>query len=510
MMQRISFSFVAVILICAALCYSQPSNRQSPSPLTCNLIDPWSVSREAGQFDVLGPMPETIAVSAFQNEVVVRAIALQAETAVDVDIVIKGDRDTSVPLELAVLGEVLIKHGGEERWIPDALITRPAAMGDLTSHVRNWPDIRDFPRLHLRPERPVILWLAMSTYDVPSGRRQTILQFTRADSSVRQTTIDLTIHPIALPRDNPIIGHTWTTYRENVELARAIRTYGINACGYYDDWDMLRREGFRFFRFSFSPSNGLPESLAVKDEEVLYYIDSIKDTIARLQLKPEEWALEIFDEPFDALAWMYVAWAARIRHLWPEARFWANPGFSATNKNFATIPGTINPMKSYVDVWCPFVEYLHKPEIMAALRETGKPLWYYTIEFAWQKPAAGGRNLPWKAWIHRLDGWSFYCLKDYGEAPWSGDHCARMYPGNTMSVWMEGLRQGVGDYKRVWLLEQGGLSREEIIGVIRGQLRPGEDSPWGGADPPTYEKIRARMDELILSARLRSDVNSNF
>lgn len=470
------------------------------SHISINIADPWSLSHEAGLADEKDNLPEALAIEAFQNDIVIRAISIGANAAVDIDIALTGDRATSIPLLMAVVGEVQVKNrSGGDQWVPDAIITRPGAMGDLSTHVRNWPDIRDFPRLHIRPDHPIFLWLAVSTYDVPPGRRQTTLQFTHHGRAIRQTTIDLTIHPVALPLDNPIIGHTWTTYRENVELARTIRTYGINGCGYYDDWDMLRREGFRFFRFSFSPSNSSPESLAVKDEEVLYYINGIKDTIERLQLRPEEWAVEIFDEPFDQLAWMYVAWAARIRHLWPEARFWTNPGYSATNKNFATIPGTINPMKPYVDVWCPFEEYLHKPEIMGALRETGKPLWYYTIEFAWQKPAAGGRNLPWKAWIHQFDGWSFYCLKDYGDAPWANDHCARMYPGNVMSVWMEGLRQGVGDYKRVWLLEQGGLTHEDILNALRGVLIPGEDGPWGGADPPTYEKIRVRLDEMILA-----------
>ncbi|MFH0794669.1 MAG: hypothetical protein V2A74_11620, partial [bacterium] len=186
--------------------------------------------------------------------------------------------------------------------------------------------------------------------------------------------------------------------------------------------------------------------------------------------------------------------------LWPEAQFFANPGYSATNKNWATVPDTIEPLGKYVNVWCPYVEYLSNPEFMNALRECKKPIWYYTIEYAQQKPEAGGRRLPWLAWRLKLDGWAFYSLRDWGQSnPWKDNVCARTYPGNNVSIWMEGLRQGVGDYKRLWLLEKSGTSYETLTATIKESLNKGEDAPWGGADSETYSKMRTKLDEMILS-----------
>ena len=78
-----------------------------------------------------------------------------------------------------------------------------------------------------------------------------------------------------------------------------------------------------------------------------------------------------------------------------------------------------------------------------------------------------------------------------------------MYPGRTMSIWMEGLRQGVGDYKRLWYLEKNGVTYAELTAKIIAAIPKGTDSPWGGAEPETYNLMRAKLDELILSKNLQ-------
>ena len=167
----------------------------------------------------------------------------------------------------------------------------------------------------------------------------------------------------------------------------------------------------------------------------------------------------------------------------------------------------ILPLQNYVNVWCPYIEYLRMPEFMRGLKQTQRPIWFYTIEYSHQKPRTGGRQLPWLAWRLHLDGWAFYALREYGkDNPWKDNVCARMYPGKTMSLWMEALRQGVQDYKRLWYLKNVGMSDDEITSNILQIIHKGEDAPdapWGGAEPETYSRIRERLDDLIKSKMQR-------
>ncbi|MCX6377547.1 MAG: hypothetical protein NTU88_16185, partial [Armatimonadetes bacterium] len=103
-------------------------------------------------------------------------------------------------------------------------------------------------------------------------------------------------------------------------------------------------------------------------------------------------------------------------------------------------------------------------------RATHRPIWYYSIEYRHSRLSKGGRWMPWLAWKYHLQGWSFYSLDNFGGThedgtpvnPWTENSCSRIYPGNTPSLWLEALRQGVQDYKRLWLLEQKGVSRKEL------------------------------------------------
>ncbi len=68
-----------------------------------------------------------------------------------------------------------------------------------------------------------------------------------------------------------------------------------------------------------------------------------------------------------------------------------------------------------------------------------------------------------------------------------------------MSIWMEGLLQGVGDYKRLWYLEQNGVTFDMLTAKIITAIPKGTDAPWGGAEPETYQSMRTLLDDMILS-----------
>ena len=55
--------------------------------------------------------------------------------------------------------------------------------------------------------------------------------------------------------------------------------------------------------------------------------------------------------------------------------------------------------------------------------------------------------------------------------PWTENSCARCYPGPTPSLWLEGLRQGVQDYKRLWLLKKEGVPTKQLDGLADRALK---------------------------------------
>jgi hypothetical protein len=361
--------------------------------------------------------------------------------------------------------------------------------------------IRDFPRLHLKPNEPVMLWLTAKTHALSLGEYKGYLTVTGSGGKRERLPLEILVRAADLPVDNPIFGFGYQCFKDDRELAQISQDYGINVCGYYENWDMCRQLGFRYFKFNFPISQPKGASLDVSDKEIQDNLQPIRETVKRLKLKPEEWGLEIYDEPFDQVAWAYTAWMIRIRRLWPEVQFWSNLGNAPVNNNFSTVKGTVEPFKPYVNVWCPYITTL--TSLLPAIRETGKPIWYYVIEYRHGRPERGGRSIPWLAWRHNLDGWVIYILggdhvDDPKKASWKDDNsCERMYPNHTVSLWLEGLRQGVQDYKRLWCLQQSGMSRDELTKIILGFIPKG-DAPWGGADPPLYESIRHKLDTLLL------------
>ena len=417
---------------------------------------------------------EPLKLQGMMNDWLVGAAGVMADKPTDTTVTLEGSSEFKAAATLKVIGEV---PGGEKNgkptWWLDPVIAKPQKLGDLTKEVRNWDAIRDFPRLHLVSGQPVVLWLTVKTHALPAGLWKGGIVVTDGLGARSVMPIEVKVGPVKLPVDNPIMGYCYTSFRERRDLALMALDYGMNVCRYYDNWDMCRELGFKFFSFSIPFVNNKGVNMDIEDEQVVKEgIEPIKEIIARLKLKPAEWGIEIFDEPFDELAWAYVAWGVRLRRLWPEAQFWTNVGYSGTHHNVATVKDTIDPMKPYVNVWCPYIKYLEpsSADVLKTIRATRRPVWYYSIEYRYGRLSKGGRWMPWVAWKYHLQGWSFYSLDNFGGThedgtpvnPWTENSCARIYPGNTPSLWLEALRQGVQDYKRLWLLEQKGVSRKKL------------------------------------------------
>jgi len=486
------------LLICIALAFSSAA---TASGFRLFSVNPWC-GRNADQLASELKPAQRLKLEGMQNDWLVGAACIQADESLDVTVSLEGPSEFTSAAKLAVIGEVPgPERDGKPTWWLDPVISDPRKLGDLSADVRNWAEIRDFPRLHLAPGKPVMLWITVKTDKHFGGRWGGRLVVARSPRFRSEMPIEVSVWPVELPAENPIIGYSYTSFRERRDLALMALDYGINACGYYDNWDMCRELGFKFYKFAIPFVNSTGALMDTEDEQVVKEgIEPIKEIIARLKLKPEEWGIEIFDEPFDQLAWKYVAWGVRLRRLWPEAQFWTNIGYSGTHGNVATVKDTVDPMKPYVNFWCPFVKYLEpsSADVLKAIRATGKPIWYYTITYRHSPPPDGGRFMPWLAWKYRLQGWSFYSLDSWGDSnPWRDNVCARMYPGNTPSLWLEGLRQGVQDYKRLWLLEKRGVSRKKLDALADRMIQFAEFTSVR-LKPNAADPVRRDLDKMLL------------
>lgn len=466
------------------------------APFGLFAVEPW-FHRDADELPSRLQPGQTLTLEGMRNDWVVAAAGLLSRTSSEVEVRLDGPPELLAAADLKVVGEVATERQGKVTWWLDPVFAAPGEHEDLSPYIRNWGAIHEFPRLHPEPDRPILLWLTLQTDSLEPGVWKGALLAEDRTGARAEAPIEVRVHPVVLPRENPIIGYAYQTFGEDRALALMALDYGINACGYYDNWDLCHELGFRYYRFSFCHGQPNGASLDVTDQQILDCLGPIQETVTRLGLTPEQWGIEIYDEPSDVTAWAYAAWAIRIRRLWPEARIWANPGHNLPHA-ISTARGTVEPLRPYVTTWCPYIEPVRT--MLPALKATGQPIWYYTVEFIHNRPARGGRNLPWFAWRLGLQGWAFYGLNPYGKAnPWKDNVCARLYPERTASLWLEGLRQGVQDYKRLWALEQAGMTRAEVNSLVEGALTPGEDAPWGGADPPLYDTVRRVIDEKLCS-----------
>jgi len=177
------------------------------------------------------------------------------------------------------------------------------------------------------------------------------------------------------------------------------------------------------------------------------------------------WALYPYDE---YVGEKFVAVGKLIRRADPKIRIWAN--------RVEKLPA-MKAAEPYIDIFVPVRWHLGKfPESEKLMRDKGKEWWMYAHN-GWQPPdnMAVPRNDPhsahrtyrmdpWLAWRHGLKGlgyWSFgakYSLQRYSGC----DRRRRANPtfiyvghdGPITSRRLEAYRDGLEDYKLLWVIEQ--------------------------------------------------------
>lgn len=447
---------------------------------------------------------EAVSLSGLQNDWVHAAvgIAVTGEERATVTVSLEGEAAVTGHVRPRVVG--FVSNEGRAPSL-DAVLDKPGEL-DLarySRYMRNLEDIHSFPTVTATKRDPVLLWLTADTRGLPPGVYEGALGVS-GGGQLRRIPVRLRVRPCMLPADNPLITQGWQWIPKaptKEDGARLLFDYGINATHVYDDMEAARAAGFRFFMFTFPPSwKGQPPDQA-NETEVDEQIVKIQAMIAKLKLRPEEWALYTIDEPGDKTVPTQVQWARHVRGKWPEARFLYNPGWNGDAYNpQQTTEGTIRPLLECADVWLPYSWWVHssvRPGALELMKSGGKPVWFYEImDTAYNRRRTVGRDmlrlLAWVAAKHDLQGASFYSLNAYAKDPWAanptGEYGCMYY--TIPARGLEALRQGIVEYKRVYELRMRGVGEDRIQQWAARALR--------ARTVGDIDEVRREMDDTLV------------
>jgi hypothetical protein len=449
--------------------------------------------------DISGNFP----MVGLQNDWIHRAIAIAVtdEESVTVKLSLAGDPEACKHIRLRPVGFVKQKDLG---YVMDPIFDRPRDISlDQKAYVRNLANIYDFPTVTLTRQDPVVVWVTADTRGMAPGRYYATIVMEGPEQSVREEHISLLVRPYALPLENPLITGGWQWMgKQDPKLARVYHEYGINLTHIDEDMEVARKEGFRFFLFVFGPSWYGKAPAEVPEAEVEARIAAVKAMVARLKLKPGEWALYPIDEPNDKSVPNQVAWAKLIRSKWPEARFMYNPGWGPGPRNeWGSVDGTVKPLLDYATVWLPYSAWLWddvSAQSIPLMKQHAEQVWFYEIAgFTANRQRSVGRGplrtLGWMAWRYGLQGASFYSANAYTVNAWSDCSAAEEYGcfyNEIPARSAEALREGIQEYKR--------LAELKRLGVAQARLDEFADRALRARSVQALERVRWEMDELLL------------
>lgn len=471
-------------------------------------LHPFEESTVAELAHFLGPPVRRIYLAALQNDWAHRAIALipsAHEKQAVLRLAWESSPEFAPHVRLRVVGFV---HQTPYGWIMDPIFDHPERIhSEWRKWIRNLENIRQFPLVTATNEDPVVIWITVETRGLRPGRYEGNLIIQRADGKIaseQKIPIFLRVQPVALPVDNPLYCWAWQWIPKDptqYEAARLFYDYGINTTHLDKDMEICQQAGFRFFVFVFEPSwkGQAPEEVPAADVDKR--LREIQQMIAKLRLRPEQWALYIFDEPSDKTTPQLVKWAEHIRQKWPQARFLFNPVWGPGPRNeWGSVEGTIKPFMPYANIWIPYSHWLWDDvaSLSVPLMKQAEQCWLYEIvNFPYTRQPKSGRCLlrllPWLAWKYGLQGACFYSLNAISQIPYMDDPKGKEYAASYYGVparSLEALREGFQEYKRMLLLRQLGAEEAMLQKFTERALRP--------QNVRDYDNLRQEMDERLV------------
>ncbi len=263
------------------------------------------------------------------------------------------------------------------------------------------------------------------------------------------------------------------------------------------------------------------------DEAIARSVANLTERARAANVPYDKWALEIWDEPNDFVASLYLTVAQKVRRLNPDIRFMANPGAFTGGWHPVTMK-TFQTLDPIIAEWWPFEHHLTVEEgaHLKFVLGSGKPVGFYsTPGNSKDENAARGiyRQLAWTALHFGVKGFGFWAYNTYYGDPWNDfdaggvdwPDAAVVYPGVRGPIparnW-EAFGRGIEDYQMVRLLESllakaGTPARREQARAAQTELkRRIADAALNDKNPARFEEHRAWVRAQIL--KWRSETSS--
>jgi hypothetical protein len=282
-----------------------------------------------------------------------------------------------------------------------------SGVASVPQQVLNWAAIKDFPILHLQPSESVALWLRFSTKGAPAGRYRGAMEAVLAPqnqdrarrSPVQRLAFELTIEPVELPSWTAPDVLTWSSLPAGEDAAYEVYLRDLYSHGVRWLWGWHPRAlpmGFRriivgsgdFWASGtggrWVDPNSAEEGAKIEqggyDEAIARSVSALTERARAAKVPPDRWALEIWDEPNDFIAPLYLSVAQKVRRLNPNIRFFANPGAFTGGWHPVTLK-TFEALEPIVSDWWPFEHHLSVEggSHLKFVLQSGKPAGFYSL-----------------------------------------------------------------------------------------------------------------------------------
>ncbi len=170
------------------------------------------------------------------------------------------------------------------------------------------------------------------------------------------------------------------------------------------------------------------------------WLDALVAEMQAMGLGYDNWILHIYDEVLDK---QFLSSAAAIKKHNPSVRIFSD--------HIPEHADTVRQFQKYVDFWCPAGSTLANERFqasLAAMRDSGYPIWCYNAGAAPEQSPDVCRSLPWFAWKYRLNGVYMWAAltsslrsrpnsQNYGL--FYADHVGNWIPSRRWRQWRAGL-----------------------------------------------------------------------
>lgn len=399
-----------------------------------------------------------------------------------------GGAESSIQGKLAVAGAIWTKRWGQT--LRPLFFADNKLGGDLMEkYLTNGATIKDFPTLHLPPGGTAMLWLTVHTQNTPPGRYEADIKC--GESSI---PVQLEVRPVTLPYPNVWLyqwneAGTMLPFRNpdalRNEVAYMQQDLGITV------WSQLPTPGtdaalaremepgyshggretyYRFRPLIDITNQGYMGKLdpatfdAVFRARVKQGMDAAEAQARALNLSHDDYAYELWDEPWAKSLVSFAALSKLIKEMYPDVRllanplFWGSKGSSPDAEHVRFLKGWYNET---IDISIPVL-----PNLNAELFPQANAEYYDHPRFvrAMYVHPCPGRLVSWEAFKRGYNGWGFYAYYRLRGDAWNDFDTTEfdyqiVYPGPhgaIPTIESELMRESWDDYRLLTLLKQQG------------------------------------------------------